>query len=472
MRLVAQQGVQLVLEPAALDRAVDPAFLRRIRLPPPAAGPRRLVGRDRARARRAADRLVTLVVERVVGDLALAHVVPDLLLGPLGERVQLDHGAVIVVDLDLAAVRPRGPLVTAQARDPGVERVQVLRQRAHLAHVAAEEAQVDGGLEQVDAVLAGHARDLVGGGLDEIEVEAGIAGAEAVGELMCLVGEATRLDGEDLDLRVELVRHVDQHDAVDLERRRDRDPAAEALDAPLDHGLRLLAFELDRELSRLEFVQQFERAHSSASSRWRPFAGASPASSPSSSSLARRANDTNPSSGSRRSSQPAISPSTAVSSSSVGTRRTSGRPIRGSGPGEPRTRMSYACRRTPPSSRDVVPWKPMSPTQCCAQACGQPSRCSRSGASWVPKRSSSPSISRPRRVFVSAAEQLQCGSPVQALALPRTGLTSSEKPISSIAATASGTRSFGTPVTTKFCWRVSRTSPPKRSARSAIAIIW
>ena len=33
-------------------------------------------------------------------------------------------------------------------------------------------------------------------------------------------------------------------------------------------------------------------------------------------------------------------------------------------------------------------------------------------------------------------------------------------------------RSFGTPVTMKFCWRVTRTSPPKRSARSAIAIIW
>src|SRR5207247_2420808 len=87
MRLVAEQGVQLVLEPAALDRAVDPAFLRRVRLPPPAAGARRLVGCDRARAGRAADRLVALVVERVVRNLALAHVVPDLFLGPLGERV-------------------------------------------------------------------------------------------------------------------------------------------------------------------------------------------------------------------------------------------------------------------------------------------------------------------------------------------------------------------------------------------------
>src|SRR5205085_8634954 len=95
MRLLAEQGVQLVLEPAALDRAVDPALLRRVRLPPPAAGPRRLVGRDRTCARRPADRLVALVLERVVGHLALAHVVPHLVLGPLGEWIQLDHGAVV-----------------------------------------------------------------------------------------------------------------------------------------------------------------------------------------------------------------------------------------------------------------------------------------------------------------------------------------------------------------------------------------
>ena len=42
-----------------------------------------------------------------------------------------------------------------------------------------------------------------------------------------------------------------------------------------------------------------------------------------------------------------------------------------------------ACPR---SSRAVDPWKPMSPTQCCAQACGQPSRWSRRSATSSPKR--------------------------------------------------------------------------------------
>ena len=48
-------------------------------------------------------------------DVVLADVVPDLVLLPLGERVQLDDRAVVVVDLDLADVRARRPLVPAKA---------------------------------------------------------------------------------------------------------------------------------------------------------------------------------------------------------------------------------------------------------------------------------------------------------------------------------------------------------------------
>src|SRR5436190_19802679 len=83
------QGVQLVLEAAGLDRAVDAALLRRVRLPPPAAGAVGLAGLDRPRARRAPDRGVALVVQLVVGDVELADVLPDLVLRPLGQWVQL-----------------------------------------------------------------------------------------------------------------------------------------------------------------------------------------------------------------------------------------------------------------------------------------------------------------------------------------------------------------------------------------------
>src|SRR5947207_1275487 len=102
--VVSDQRVQLVLETPRLDRAVDAALLGRVRLPPPAAVARRLARPDRARARRAADRGVAALVQRMRGHVVGAGVVPDLLLRPLGERVELHDRAVVVVDLDLADV--------------------------------------------------------------------------------------------------------------------------------------------------------------------------------------------------------------------------------------------------------------------------------------------------------------------------------------------------------------------------------
>ena len=76
----------------------------------------------------------------------LADVVPDLVFGPLGKRVELDDRAVVVVDLDLADVAARRPLVAAQPGDPGVEPGQVALQRQHLAHLAAEQPVLDAAL--------------------------------------------------------------------------------------------------------------------------------------------------------------------------------------------------------------------------------------------------------------------------------------------------------------------------------------
>ena len=121
-----------------------------------------------------------------------------------------------------------------------------------------------------------------------------------------------------------------------------------------------------------------------ASSRTRGFAGSSPARrrAPRRSAGARTAPKSSPAARSR---EPAadepVRPRRRARRSS--TRRNSGRPIAAPGPRPPRTKMSYACCRSPASSRAVVPWKPRSPTQCWAQACGQPSRCSRRPASVV-----------------------------------------------------------------------------------------
>src|SRR4029077_20300249 len=103
-----------MLEAAGLDGAMHAALLRRPRPPPPAAGAGGLAGRDGARAGGAADRRVPLCIQRMHGDLVVAEVVPDLLLRPLGERVELEETAMVVVDLDFADVRTACPLVAAE----------------------------------------------------------------------------------------------------------------------------------------------------------------------------------------------------------------------------------------------------------------------------------------------------------------------------------------------------------------------
>src|ERR1043166_3955287 len=142
------ERTQLVLQAAGLDGAVDAALLRCVRLPPPTPGAQVLSRGGRARARSAADRRVALVVEAVVRQIALAHVVPDLVLGPLGERIELHDRAVVGVDLDLADVAACRPLVAAQTGHPPVQRGEVRRQRQHLAYVAAEHAVLDALVEE------------------------------------------------------------------------------------------------------------------------------------------------------------------------------------------------------------------------------------------------------------------------------------------------------------------------------------
>src|SRR5713226_9105885 len=106
-----------MLETAGLDCAIHPAFLGCACLPPPS--PRTSVF-ARARAWRASDGGITLVVERVVGNVVGADVVPDLVVGPIRKRRQLHDPAVVVVDFDLANIRARRPLFAPEPRYPSV----------------------------------------------------------------------------------------------------------------------------------------------------------------------------------------------------------------------------------------------------------------------------------------------------------------------------------------------------------------
>src|SRR5580765_3478634 len=319
---LADQRAQLVLEPARLDRAVDAALLRRVRLPPPATRAQVFTCLRRPRARRAADRGVALVVERVVRKVVLAHVLPDVFLRPFRERVQLHDRAVVMVDLDLADVAARRPLVAPQAGDPRVESREVSLQRQHLSHLAAEQPILDALVEEVRPVLSDHCVHGLRGRREEIELQPRVAVTHLLDQLEGLTRQTPRVDAEHADRGIDRVRHVQEHCSIRLERGRDRERRREPLDRPLEHDLRLFALELDGELPRLEIVQQLDtHAFSFA------FAGSRPARRPSWSSVSRSQNIRNVSPSPRASTQPPTSPTTASSSSSVGTRLKAARAI-------------------------------------------------------------------------------------------------------------------------------------------------
>src|SRR5579859_87551 len=118
---MSHEHLEFVLETTGLHRAVHAALLGAVLLPPPAPGARVRAGFHRSGARRAADALIPLVVQRVRRHIVVADVVPHFLVGPVGERIDFDQAAMIVVQLDLADVRARRPLVAPQTGDPRVE---------------------------------------------------------------------------------------------------------------------------------------------------------------------------------------------------------------------------------------------------------------------------------------------------------------------------------------------------------------
>ena len=279
-------------------------------------------------------------------------------------------------------------------------------------------------------MLADHRLHLARVRREQLEVEPGIALAQPLDQLVGLGGQAARVDAEDLDRRVELVGHVEQRDAVDLERGRERDPRREALERPLEQLLRLLALELDRELARLQLVDQLDRTHAASfSSRVR--AGSRPARTPSSSSLSRSQNIAEVLAGAAGG-EPArdqpLDGGVELLGRHAAEQRAADRRARAEAaaqedvvglPPLARARRAPSC----PGSRGRRP--SAGRTRAGSRRGGAAARRSRS-----PKLASRCLTSTSSRVFVSATEKLQCGSPVQAIAVARTRLTSSGKPIS------------------------------------------
>src|SRR5512133_2645342 len=110
---------------ALSESSVDPALCFRRSCPAP--GARILAGADRLGAMGAADRRVALVVQRVVRNAVLADVVPDVLLRPVRDRVQLPEPEAPVP----GELRRAGPVLGVLAADPGDPCVDAGERLAH-----------------------------------------------------------------------------------------------------------------------------------------------------------------------------------------------------------------------------------------------------------------------------------------------------------------------------------------------------
>ena len=185
------------------------AFLLFRRFPPPATGADILAGLHGARARRAADARVVLVVQLVVGHLVGAQIDPHLALAPVGQRAELDEVVGLVVSLGLQAAARRR-LGFAQAGDPGLLAGQHTLQRLDLAGVAAGLARLDRVVEAVDALPGDRLRQQIVARIDNLDA-ATIAGFGGGDQGMGLLRQAAGIEREDADIESLAEDHVGQH---------------------------------------------------------------------------------------------------------------------------------------------------------------------------------------------------------------------------------------------------------------------
>src|SRR5438132_14236437 len=132
------------------------ALFHLVVLPPPAACPFVLAWRGRASARSAADRGVSTVVERVVRELVVADVVPDVCLRPGRQRSDLGDSLVFWIEGNDLGVRPSRRLLAAQAGDPGVVPAERSVERTRLSNIAAQPPHLVCPVREVAAVRRDH----------------------------------------------------------------------------------------------------------------------------------------------------------------------------------------------------------------------------------------------------------------------------------------------------------------------------
>ena len=108
----------------------------------PAAGPLIFPRGGHPRARPATNRAIPLVLKRIVRNLMLLHVSPDLVPRPRGHGVQFQDVTVPedieMVELKDPGLLPRIRLLPAHPRHPHGQLLELALQRHHLAQRAAK----------------------------------------------------------------------------------------------------------------------------------------------------------------------------------------------------------------------------------------------------------------------------------------------------------------------------------------------
>ena len=177
-----------------------------------------------------------MIEELVVRDLVRAHIVPDLVERPVGERVELHDVPVLPIELDLRDVAPAHPLLAAEPGDPRVERRELALQGFDLADVAARDPEVDRAVHQVRPVRRRELRHVPAVRHLELDMDA-VALVDLLEQRVRLRRQAPGVEREDPDIRVDAPRHVHQRQPVDAPRGADRDPRVERVERPCEELL-------------------------------------------------------------------------------------------------------------------------------------------------------------------------------------------------------------------------------------------
>src|SRR4051794_10806474 len=232
----------------------------------PAAIARRAARPNRLRAVRAADRRVAVIMERVVREVVLTDVVPDVALGPVRDWIQLPK-IEFLVPAELRSFGSGGGVSAADASDPAVYGRKRPPHRLDLAQAA---AAVGVALPELVAVLG--CLLLQRQVMEAVELDPQRL-AEAVAGLVGLREEDVGVEVEEARLGVDLARHVGRHRARFLERAGDVVIRAELVVHPLQSflGRALLEVGGDRLV-----VEVADCRHVAGKGYWRWFHGFSP----------------------------------------------------------------------------------------------------------------------------------------------------------------------------------------------------